>query len=223
MPRLLVHVEGQTEETFVNEVLGRHLYAVGFHSVGARYIGGARRRGGICGWAEARQGIVNHLRQDGQIFVTTMVDYYGLPQSDGREWPGRAAAALLRSDDRASFVESHLSQDVREILDTNRFIPFVVMHEFEALLFSDCAAFGRAIGQPELALELAAIRDGFDTPQGINDSPESAPSKRILALKPSYEKPLLGALAALEIGLEKIRAECPHFDGWVRRLESLVT
>lgn len=223
MPRLLVHVEGQTEETFVNEVLGRHLYAVGFHSVGARYIGGARRRGGICGWAEARQGIVNHLRQDGQIFVTTMVDYYGLPQSDGREWPGRAAAALLRSDDRASFVESHLSQDVREILDTNRFIPFVVMHEFEALLFSDCAAFGRAIGQPELALELAAIRDGFDTPDGINDSPESAPSKRILALKPSYEKPLLGALAALEIGLEKIRAECPHFDGWVRRLESLVT
>jgi hypothetical protein len=223
MPRLLVHVEGQTEETFVNEVLGRHLYAVGFHSVGARYIGGARRRGGICGWAEARQGIVNHLRQDGQIFVTTMVDYYGLPQSDGREWPGRAAAALLRSDDRASFVESHLSQDVREILDTNRFIPFVVMHEFEALLFSDCAAFGRAIGQPELALELAAIRDGFDTPEGINDSPESAPSKRILALKPSYEKPLLGALAALEIGLEKIRAECPHFDGWVRRLESLVT
>jgi hypothetical protein len=216
-------VEGQTEETFVNEVLGRHLYAVGFHSVGARYIGGARRRGGICGWAEARQGIVNHLRQDGQIFVTTMVDYYGLPQSDGREWPGRAAAALLRSDDRASFVESHLSQDVREILDTNRFIPFVVMHEFEALLFSDCAAFGRAIGQPELALELAAIRDGFDTPEGINDSPESAPSKRILALKPSYEKPLLGALAALEIGLEKIRAECPHFDGWVRRLESLVT
>jgi hypothetical protein len=166
---------------------------------------------------------VNHLRQDGQIFVTTMVDYYGLPQSDGREWPGRAAAALLRSDDRASFVESHLSQDVREILDTNRFIPFVVMHEFEALLFSDCAAFGRAIGQPELALELAAIRDGFDTPEGINDSPESAPSKRILALKPSYEKPLLGALAALEIGLEKIRAECPHFDGWVRRLESLVT
>ena len=223
MPRLLVHVEGQTEETFVNEVLGRHLYAVGFHSVGARYIGGARRRGGICGWAEARQGIVNHLRQDGQIFVTTMVDYYGLPQSDGREWPGRAAAALLRSDDRASFVESHLSQDVREILDTNRFIPFVMMHEFEALLFSDCAAFGRAIGQPELALELAAIRDGFDTPDGINDSPESAPSKRILALKPSYEKPLLGALAALEIGLEKIRAECPHFDGWVRRLESLVT
>jgi len=97
------------------------------------------------------------------------------------------------------------------------------MHEFEALLFSDCEAFSRAIGQPELALELTAIRDGFDTPERINDSPETAPSKRVLALKLSYQKPLLGALAALEIGLEKIRAECPHFDGWVRRLEALVT
>lgn len=223
MPRLLIHVEGPTEETFVNEVLGRHLYAVGFHSVGARHIGGARRRGGICGWPEARKEIVNHLRQDGQTFVTTMVDYYGLPQSGGREWPGRAAAALLRPDARASFVEGHLGQDVRGILDTNRFVPFVVMHEFEALLFSDCAAFGRAIGQPELALAFSAIRAEFDTPEGINDSPETAPSKRILAVKPSYQKPLMGSLAALEIGLDRIRTECPHFDEWVRRLEELVT
>ncbi len=223
MPRLLVHVEGPTEETFVNEVLGRHLYAIGFHSVGARYIGGARRRGGICGWPEARQGILNHLRQDGRTFVTTMVDYYGLPQSGDREWPGRAAAARMRPDARASFVEGQLGQDLRGILDTNRFVPFVVMHEFEALLFSDCAAFSTALGGPELAVPLSAIRAAFDTPEAINDSPETAPSKRILALRPSYQKPLMGSLAALEIGLEKIRAECPHFNEWVRRLEELVT
>jgi hypothetical protein len=223
MPRLLVHVEGITEEIFVNEILGRHLYAVGFHSVSARCIGGPRRRGGICGWAEARRGIVNHLRQDGQLFVTTMVDYYGLPQSAGREWPGRAAAALLPVGDRASFVERQMAEDVRDIPDTNRFIPFVVMHEFEGLLFSDCAAFSRAIGRTELAPELTAIREEFDTPEAINDSPDTAPSKRILAMMPSYQKPIMGSLAAMEIGLDQIRAECPHFDGWVRRLEKLAT
>jgi len=50
MPRLLIHVEGQTEEAFVNEVLGDHLLSVGYEYVAARIIGNARlrrRRGGI--------------------------------------------------------------------------------------------------------------------------------------------------------------------------------
>lgn len=221
MPRLFVHVEGPTEAAFVNEVLGRYLYARGFHSVSAKHIGGPRRRGGICGWPEARQGIVNHLRQDGDVFVTTMVDFYGLPREGGREWPGRASSGSHAIGNRASFVETQMSNDVRGILDTERFIPFVVMHEFEALLFSDCAAFSRGIARPELATRLQSIREQFANPEEINDLPDSAPSKRIVALVPDYKKPLMGTLAALEIGLEKIRAECPHFDGWVRRLERL--
>ncbi|TVS10061.1 MAG: DUF4276 family protein, partial [Planctomycetaceae bacterium] len=36
-----------------------------------------------------------------------------------------------------------------------------------------------------------------------------------------YEKPLYGTLAAIEIGLDAIRQQCPLFDGWVARLESL--
>lgn len=73
-----------------------------------------------------------------------------------------------------------------------RFIPFIVMHEFEGLLFSDCERFGRGIGHPELAPQFQIIRDLFATPEEINDSPLTAPSKRIEALLPGYEKPLLG-------------------------------
>lgn len=49
------------------------------------------------------------------------------------------------------------------------------------------------------------------------------PSKRIIALYPGYErqKPLIGVLAALEIGLPKIRQECPLFDAWLSKLENL--
>ena len=105
-------------------------------------------------------------------------------------------------------------------LNSDRFVPFVVMHEFEGLLFSDCAAFSRGIGRSDLESGLRKIREEFDTPEDINDSTITAPSKRVEALIPGYQKPFLGVLAVMEIGLSRIRQECPHFDGWIRRLES---
>ena len=63
--------------------------------------------------------------------------------------------------------------------DSDRFMPFVVMHEFEGLLFSDCAAFSRGIGRSDLDVSLREIRNDFTTPEEINDSPITAPSKRV--------------------------------------------
>ncbi len=103
--------------------------------------------------------------------------------------------------------------------DARRFIPFVVMHEFEGLLFSDCGKFANAIGRPELESRFQAIRNSFATPEEINDSSHTAPSKRVEALVPDYEKPLFGGLAVLGIGLDRIRQECPHFHAWVQQLE----
>jgi Domain of unknown function (DUF4276) len=227
MPRLLVHVEGQTEEAFVNEVLRDHLVAAGYHSVGARIVGNARlrqRRGGIRPWPSVRRAIVTHLKKDPECIATTMVDYYGLPTAGEAAWPGRREAIELEAGKRASCVEKALLDDVAEAMgaDVNRrFVPFVVMHEFEALLFSDCGAFSRAIGQPNLEPKFRAIRDRFQTPEEINDSPDTAPSKGVEELVPGYEKPLLGVLAVLEIGLARIRAECHQFNAWLHRLESL--
>jgi hypothetical protein len=97
-----------------------------------------------------------------------------------------------------------------------------MMHEFEGLLFSDCDALSRGIGRPDLQRQFESVRRQFATPEEINDSPDTAPSKRMESIVPGYEKPLLGILAVLEIGLVRIRAECPHFDGWLSQLESLV-
>lgn len=94
------------------------------------------------------------------------------------------------------------------------------MHEFEGLLFSDCVAFASAIGRPDLAASFQGIRDEFETPEEINDSPVTAPSKRVEALVAGYQKPLFGTVAALDIGFDAIRAECPHFDRWVTTLEA---
>ncbi len=224
MARLLIHVEGQTEESFVNEVLRNHLVSKGYYSVEARIVGNARqreRRGGIRAWPSVRKDIVNHLREDQNCVATTMIDYYGLPHT----WPGRERSNKLRSiDEKSMSVESAARDDVigemGNRFDSDRFLPFVVMHEFEGLLFSDCAAFSRGIHRPDLESRLQAIRDGFPTPEEINDSQETAPSKRVEDLMPGYEKPLLGILAVLEMGLFRIRAECPHFNAWISQLES---
>jgi hypothetical protein len=96
-----------------------------------------------------------------------------------------------------------------------------MMHEFEALLFSDPEKLAASLYRPELAEQFASIRNGFASPEEINDSLESAPSKRILKLYPRYEKPLGGALAAIEIGLETMRSECQHFNDWLSRLERI--
>ena len=225
MPRLLIHVEGQTEEAFVNEILQEHLIASGYGIVAARIMGNARlrrRRGGIRPWPSAKKDIINHLKEDPGCIATTMVDYYGLPASGLGAWPGRARASTLAFEKKAACVQSAILKEITgETGSGNRFVPFVVMHEFEALLFSDCVGLSQGIGRPELHAEFESVKQQFPTPEEINDSPETAPSKRMESIVIGYEKPLFGILAALEIGLVRMRASCPHFDSWLSRLESI--
>jgi hypothetical protein len=101
------------------------------------------------------------------------------------------------------------------------FIPYVQMHEFEALLFSHPQDFALGIHQEALAPELQAICDAFGSPEEINDHPNTAPSKRIEGLLPRYQKPTDGVLAAKRIGLKAMRQECALFDRWITQLEDL--
>ena len=221
MMRILVHVEGQTEENFVDTVLAPHLYRFGYTRVSARLLGNARhrsKRGGIKSWDSVRKSILNHLRDDRAALSTTMVDYYGLPSM----WPGRKQAgrrhATLR--ERADAVEQAILADVSKEFDRPpRFVPYVVMHEFEGLLFSAPDRFAHSLGKPDLAPKFQTIRGKFETPEDINDSPDTAPSKRIRDLYRDYEKPLWGPIAMQQIGLETVRRACPLFDRWVEALE----
>ena len=228
MRRLLVHVEGQTEETFVNDVIRIHLIGgFGYSDVSARLLGNSRLRslrGGIKGWNDVRRDILRHLREDAEAMSTMMVDYYGLPGTGHRAWPGRSGASGLPFADKARAVEDGLRADIADEMgaeQASRFVPFVVMHEYEGLLFSDPHRFAAAIGRPDLSADFQAIRDVFTTPEEINDSPVTAPSKRVEELVPGYQKPLMGVQAARSIGLSAIRSQCPNFDAWVTRLEEI--
>ncbi|TDQ63891.1 uncharacterized protein DUF4276 [Maritalea mobilis] len=227
MTRLLVHVEGQTEEEFVREVLAPHLYGGGFTSVSARLVGRARmrkKRGGICAWHSAHTEIARHLTGDQEAFGTTLVDYYALPADENTGWPGRADCEDLTVSEKAKHIQASLLDDFRrhhgEAI-ANRFIPFVAMYEFEGLLFSDPRQMAHGMGEIDMTDEFQAIRDAFESPEHINDSPQTAPSKRIQKLVPSYNKVLHGNIAAIDVTLDCMRKQCPIFSAWLEKIESL--
>ena len=192
----IVHVEGQTEERFVNYILAPYLIPPRIHqrklrvcsATPANAAGVAASENGI--WCVKE--ITSHLKADEELMVTTMVDYYGLPTT----WPGRAKAPALPFPDRAGSVEREILDDVSgelgDSFDRRRFIPYVVMHEFEGLLFSDPEGFGRSIGKGDLTPSFQAIRNEFDTPEQINDSPDTAPSKRVLGSGPGLPEASTG-------------------------------
>jgi hypothetical protein len=219
--RLNVLVEGFTEETVVRTLLApalatQRIYAIA-RSVETSTRHGAHFRGGLSKYAKARRDIVRWLAEDRGAYLTTMFDLYHLPV----DFPGLTEAKRLTNCfQRAAHLEAAAAADVPD----KRFIPYVQLHEFEGLLFSD-------IGEIDLVLStlgagshpraLATIRDAFPTPEEIDDGEDSAPSKRLLALYPAYDKVVFGALIAERIGLTKMRAACPHFHGWLTKLEAL--
>ena len=116
-----------------------------------------------------------------------------------------------------------LTQAIRRMigrLNDPSLFPYVQVHEFEGLLFSHVDAFETLFDDVPVA-DLKSIRLAFKTPEDINDSQATAPSKRIETHIQGYRKRLHGPLLAERIGLDRIRTECPRFDEWLCRLESL--
>ena len=214
MTRVAVVVEGPTEETFLRDVLAPVLAerSITFYP---------RTLRGNTNYQRVKSIVVRQLKQDPTAYCSTMLDLYGL----GRGFPGGPFPANLPSAERARRLEEAMKTEIcEEIADFRpdvRFIPYLQLHEYEALLFSDPIAFASGIGQPQLASRFQQIRDEFPTPEDINDNPRTAPSKRVASVFPSYQKVLEGTLAARAVGVERMRQECPHFHEWVQRLEAL--
>lgn len=220
MIRMHVICEGHTEEFFVNRILSDYFSQKGSYLYPS-LIGKSGHKGGNFGYERLLTDLRVRLAGDNKSYCTTFFDFYGLPTN----FPGKQESKTKnKSADKAACLLEELLKVLRAELGEEylyRFIPYVQMYEFEGLLFSDTQALAKNIAQETLADSFRSIRNQFDTPEEINDSPETAPSKRILKLFPEYNKPLDGLLVASEIGLESIRRECPLFDGWLKQIEAL--
>ena len=121
--------------------------------------------------------------------------------------------------ERVLHVENAILQDLGA---PAHLVSFLALHEFEAWLFTDIEAMAAVIPAREKARELQLAVAGLE-PEDINEGAKTAPSKRLLQIFPSFRKAVHGPAVAQRIGLEAIRAKCPHFDQWVKRLESFAS
>jgi len=220
MARVRVIVEGQTEERFVSGPLQASLAVHGVF-VTPTLVGVPGHRGGNVKYQRVKRDVVTALKQDQGVYCTTLFDLYRI----GEDFPSLVPDRKLSGTERVVDLEAAIAQDiVREIPEFRpdvRFIPYVQVYEFEALLFSQPAVLAEAMLRADLTDALHKIRVDAGTPEDINDGPETAPSKRILQLEPRYEKVITGALAAERMGIHTICQECPRFRGWFERLAAL--
>lgn len=224
MKRLHITAEGQTEESFVNNILKQHLANYGVYA-DVRCVQTGRKKGrdfkgGMTNYAKAKNDIVRWLKEESgntDVAFTTMFDYYALPE----DFPGFAEASLMHDPYAAiTKIEKELSNDIAD----RRFIPYIQLHEYEALLFVDPQKFEiEYFEHPEGISKLQSIADNYGNPELINKGPDTAPSKRIISVFPDYEnnKPAIGSMIAQEIGIDKLRKSCIHFNEWITKLERL--
>jgi len=206
---------------FVESLLSSHFVQRGVYLL-PRRLGKPQHKRGICEYALAQREILTTLKQEAQAFCTTMFDYYRMPSS----WPRREEARGQKPPrEKARMVEDAVLADISGQLgvkfNRSRFIPYVQMHEFEALLFSDPVLLAQELDLPE-DTEVQRTRETH-SPEEINDGEQTAPSKRIIALNPGYSKVLDGVRISQSIGLDAMRAQCPHFNEWIQKLEALAS
>lgn len=218
--RLYITVEGQAEKAFADEALTPHLANYNIE-VKPRVVLTNRKlgkRGGILDFSKIEGDLTRLMKQDKhpEARFTTMLDFYALPH----EFPGwDEARKKALPKDRVTALE----QSLYKRFGDDRFDPYIQLHEFEALLFCDLGELQRRLSNS--AQGIATLQKEVDglNPEEINDGATTAPSKRIIKHLPMYEqsKVRVGAPAAAAIGLPSLRSKCPHFDGWLTKLEQL--
>jgi Domain of unknown function (DUF4276) len=212
MIRLAISVEGKTEGEFCNNLIKPHLENLGIYSDAIviktkRYLTGEKYAGGAVNIDRMKSDVSALLRS--YHYVTTFYDFYGF---EGKK-PDESSDELIRRIFQACGSD-------------NKFLPYIQMHEFEALLFSSPDAFNSITISSAIKGKIEAVVADFGNPEDINDSPQTAPSKRLKAIfgtQLPYDKAQYGPIIAKNIGLERMREKCPRFHNWLLQLEQLVT
>lgn len=209
--RLYIVVEGQTEESFVKEVMAPHFIQSGIYYVRPVLIKTSEgHRGGFVKYLHLKRDILRLLKSQRQdVIVTTFVDFFRCPKLPNQ----KNIDALTSHIKKVEEMEKSISDDIKDY----RFIPYIQLHEFEALLFSAVNGYESYFGD-QISKEVQGIIDEFDNPEEINSGRETAPSKRLIRIIPGYDKVMHGNTIALEIGLPTILNKCPRFRAWINSL-----
>lgn len=216
MSRVLnILVEGPTEKDFVSNLMYPYFFENGISNI--RIITIETRPGYKSGdvryEARYKSNILKILRGQEELLVTSLIDYYRL-RTDFPKY--NESLVLPTPQQRVELIEQGCLEDIID----KRFIPYIQLHEFETLLFSNTKGFEELFPDLQRAnkRELIETVRNFPNPELINDRPEFAPSVRLTKLIPEYQKPLYGNMIALVNGFDSIIDKCPRFKNWIETL-----
>lgn len=222
--RVLILAEGATEVEFVEKVLALHLMERGV-VVAAEQLRKPGHKGGFTSYARLRSQVLDRLAGDRAQYVTTMVDLYGPLAAGG--FPGFTTDPPPPREPyaRVAWLERAFLDDLRaELDDARRFIPYLQLHEFEALVLARPRHLDWMYVEDrhEAAIaSLEAMVAGYASPELINEGRETAPSKRLAAAIPEYDKTDAAFEVCRKTGVDALMKSCPHFGAWVERLAAL--
>ena len=216
MKQLIIIGEGQTEQAFCKDVLFNYFFE---RKILVQNPTIKKTMGGIVSWHTLKKEIEIHLKSSPKAVVTTLIDFYGLKEEHNfPSW--NESKRETKVNDRASLLENAMQNELDDSI-RHRFIPYIQLYEFEALLFSDSTIFETQFERSEILDYEFLQQTLLIAPEEINDGLETAPSKRLEKIIKGYNKVLYGSLLSSEIGLETIRKKSPRFNQWIERLEKI--
>jgi len=227
MKYLNIIVEGSSEENFVNDIMVRH-FAVLHIFVSARKIrtgwdklNNKPAKGGLLKYSKLRNDVLRWIESDrgrANTFYTSFIDLYAFPKDDESPYTNKIQN-IADCYQRITSLEAAIAMDINH----PKFIPYVQLHEFEAFLMVAPDRLITMYPDGRTYIERLKKNIGNANPEEINESPQTAPSKRIIQYLPDYEgqKAQVGPLIAEDIGMNLLRKKCPHFNEWITKLENI--
>ena len=213
-------VEGKTEQIFVESVLAAYLAEKNIY-ISATQVSKPGQKGGDVKFSRTIKDIGNHLKQRTDTYVCTFVDYYGI-----KEWPGvdnvplQATPAQIAGTVNTA-TKTAVADSYPGLQTERRFISYLAVHEFEALLFSCSETLATKKGiKTDLVND---VLNACGEPEAINNHPTTAPAKRLDAWSQGgkFKKTTTGIAIARSIGIPAMREKCPVFNAWIESLELL--
>ena len=210
MKTVIIICEGPTEEVFCSNLLSQYLQNSCRIEI--------RLLGGNCNWQRIRDMAEKALKQQKNALVTTFFDYYGVKTKKFPNWKETVGINKANVRERIEILENGMLEEI----DSNlryRFIPYVQLHEFEALLFNNIEVFDDMFEFEQYdRAELLNVFNEFPDPEMIDQGTETSPSHRLIKIIPAYRKVIQGNAIVEKIGIEQIRQKNKHFNDWIEQL-----
>ena len=221
MKRLVIIVEGETEESFVNNILCPYFCSKGIYN-SIQCFKTKHSHGGMSKYSYIKKDILNIIYEK-DVVVSMMIDFYRLPS----DFPGFNDLKVTQThQEQANLLETRIKKDLEDSQNQlfDNFIPYIQLHEFEALVFASISGIDSLFERSEMDYNgLMNVIQQYPNPEDINNHPDTAPSVRLKKLISGYNKVLHGIDIINTVGMAELLEKCPRFKTWIESMvEALV-